>query len=197
MPGNVFRRSTAPPEAKVINTSLGRYATEGWRAQYWDVSEAGVPLRREVTVQLPQGLSLVSPPVTLGQPGCIHAIRRWGLACRTSLLERIPFDPAVYLSTEATDDEVLRLMYTATWLDLPGFFIIASDEHPFLLFDPAGALKGTYIDWCTYLGALTYLYTDGHVEANFLRVYRESPSLYRQALAEIQTAWEAVHRPFE
>jgi hypothetical protein len=36
---------------------------------------------------------------------------------------------------------------------------------------------------------LTYLYTDGDVKGNFLRVFRVSPALYRQALAEIQAAW--------
>lgn len=195
MAGNVFRRSTAPSGATVVNNLAGRYPTENWRAQYWDVTETGALVRRQVAIQLPLGFSRVSPPVTVGQPGCIHAARRWGVACRTSLLEEMPFDPALYLSTEATDEEVLHLMYGATWFDLPGYFIIASDEHPFLLYDPAGVLKGAYVDWCTYLGALTYLYTDGDVKGNFLRVFRESPALYRQALAEIQTAWRAAARP--
>jgi len=197
MASNVFRRSTVPPEATVVRNFPGRYPTEEWRAQYWDVTEAGTLVRREVTVRLPLGFRRVSLPVTIGQPGCIYAVRRWGLACRTSLLEIIPFDPSAYLSVEATDDEVLRLMYGATWFDLPGYFIIASDEHPFCLYDPAGALKGAYVDWFTYLGALTYLYTDGDVKGSFLPVFRESASLYRQALAEIQAAWGAAMRsPF-
>ena len=195
MPGNVFRRSTAPPGARVVNNFPGRYPTEDWRAQYWDVTESGSLVRREVTVQLPLGFGRVSPPVTMGQPGCIYAVRRWGLACRTSLLEAIPFPSAAHLSLEATDEEALRLVYGATWFDLPGYFIIASDEHPFCLYDPAGNLKGSYVDWCTYLGALTYLYTDGDVEGSFLRLFRESPALYRLALAEMQAAWEAARRP--
>jgi hypothetical protein len=194
MPGNTFRRSAAPPEAAVINNYPGRYLTEDWRAQYWDVTETRALVQREVTVQLPLGFSRISPPVTVGQPGCIHAVRRWGLACRTSLLEKLPFDPFAYLSPEATDDEALRLMYGATWFDLPGYFIIASDEHPFYLYDPAGALKGAYVDWCTYLGALTFLYTDGDVRGDFLRVFRESPSLYRQSLTEMLAAWEAAQQ---
>ena len=192
MPGNVFRRSTAPTQVTTLNNFPGRYPAEDWRARYWDVTETRTLVRREVTLQLPLGFGWVSPPVAVGQPGCIHAVRRWGLACRTSLLEEIPFDPAAHLSPEATDDEVMALMYGATWFDLPGYFIIASDEHPFYLYDPAGALKGAYVDWCTYLGALTYLYTDGDVKGSFLRVFRDSPSLYRQALAEILAAWEAA-----
>jgi len=105
MPGNVFRRSTAPPGARVVNNFPGRYPTEDWRAQYWDVTESGSLVRREVTVQLPLGFGRVSPPVTMGQPGCIYAVRRWGLACRTSLLEAIPFPSAAHLSLEATDEE--------------------------------------------------------------------------------------------
>jgi len=197
MPGNVFRRSTAPPETMVVENYSGRYPAEDWRAQYWEVTEDGALARQEVTVRLPRGFRHVSPPVTIGQPGCIHAVRRWGLACRTSLLQEIPFDPSAYLSVEATDEEVLHLMYGATWFDLPGYFIIASDEHPFYLYDPAGVLKGAYVDWFTYLGALTYLYTDGDVKGSFVRVFRESASLYRQALAEIQAAWgAAVRSPF-
>jgi hypothetical protein len=195
MPGNVFRRSTAPSGATVVNNSPTPYPTEDWRAQYWDVTESGALAHREVTVQLPSGFGRVSPPVTLGQPGCIHAVRRWGVACRTSLLARIPFEPSVYVSLEATDEEVMRLMYNATWFDLPGHFIIASDEHPFYLYDPAGVLRGSYVDWFTYLGALTYLYTDGDVRGSFVRVFRESPSLYRQALAEMLAAWEATLHP--
>jgi hypothetical protein len=194
MPGNVFRRSTAQLEATVVENFSGRYPAEDWRAQYWDVTEGGTLVRREVTVRLPVGFGQVSPPVTIGQPGCIYAVRRWGLACRTSLLEEIPSWSTAYLSLEATDDEVLHLMYGATWFDLPGYFIIASDEHPFYLYDSAGVLKGAYVDWFTYLGALTFLYTDGQVKGSFLRVFRESASLYRQALAEIQAAWGEATR---
>jgi hypothetical protein len=192
MPGNVFRRSTARPEMTVVNNFPGRYPVEDWRVQYWDVTEARSLVRQEVTIQFPLGFSQVSPLVTIGQQGCIHAVRRWGLACRTSLLEQIPFDTFAYLSPEATDDEVLRLMYGATWFDLPGHFIIASDEHPLYLYDPAGVLKGTCVDWFTYLAALTYLFTDGKVTANFILTFRDSPSLYRQALEEILAAWDSV-----
>jgi len=191
MPGNMYRRSQAPPGLAVANNLPGRYPVEDWRARYWDVTPDGELARRRITVQLPVGFSRASPPVKVGQPGCIQAVRRWGVACRTSLLEAIALDPAVYLSAEATDDEAMELMYRATWFDLPGHFIIASDEHPFLLFDPAGELKGAFVDWYTHLGALTYLYTDGAVQADFLRTFRESPSLYRQALEEIQAAWAA------
>ena len=41
MPGNVFRRSTAPSGATVVNNSPTPYPTEDWRAQYWDVTESG------------------------------------------------------------------------------------------------------------------------------------------------------------
>lgn len=191
---NVFRRSTAPPGATVVNNFPGRYPIEDWEARYWSVASDGGLMSQEVTVQLPLGFSRASQPVTVGQRGCVYAVRRWGLACRTSLLEATPFDPAAYLSPEATDGEVLRFMYGATWFDLPGYFIVASDEHPFCLYDPEGVLKGSCVSWYTYLGALTYLYTDGDVRGSFVRTFRERPSLYRQALAVIQAAWEAAGR---
>ena len=77
---------------------------------------------------------------------------------------------------------------------VPTRYVSAGRELPETT-DPVGALKGAYVDWCTYLGALTYLYTDGDVKGDFLQVFRESPSLYRQSLAEIQAAWKAAQQP--
>jgi len=82
-----MRRSTAPADAEVINNFPGRYLTEDWRAYYWVVTEKGDLVDRRATIQLPLGYADVCPAVYPGQNGCIHSVRRWGVACYTSLLE--------------------------------------------------------------------------------------------------------------
>ena len=63
-----------------------------------------------------------------------------------------------------------------TW----GYFVIASPDHPFLLYDPTGTLKGSYLEWRTQLGALSYMLSG--LDASFVRLQVENPALYQQAL---------------
>jgi len=184
--GNTLRRSSAPPDVRVVNNFPGRYPTEDWQVSYWFVTEDGQLAHNRVILQLPAGYASVCSPIAPGQDGCVYRVRRWGVACRTSLLEAMGFDPAVLVSSrpgqEATDQELLRAMFLVTWFDLPGYFIIASDEHPLLLFDPEDYLKGSYTRWRTYLGALAFLVSGGKVNADFIRLYREFPASYDEAV---------------
>jgi hypothetical protein len=79
-------------------------------------------------------------------------------------------------------------MIGVTHFDLPGHFIIASQEHPFLLFDPQGILKGSYTRWYTYLGALAYLASGGLVKASFQQLWGENDKLYQEALGFLREA---------
>ena len=109
------------------------------------------------------------------------------MACYTSLLEEIEFDPEV-LSTpdhelpSGEGTEMLRMMIQVTHFDLPGHFIIASWEHPFSLFDPEGILKGSYTTWCTYLGALACLVSGGKVSTDFELLEVANRQLYEEAV---------------
>ena len=187
--GNTLRRSSAAPDTHAVNNYPGRYPTEDWQARYWTVTEGGVLQRRVVTVQLPRGCTAACLEVEVGQSGCVHGVRRWGFACYASLLEEIGFDLAPLLTHDqerfpgGDDQEVLQVMIGVTHFDLPGHFTIASQEHPFLLFDPQGALKGSHTRWYTYLGALAYLFSDGRVKASFQQLWRENERLYQEAVA--------------
>ena len=186
--GNILRRSGAVPDTKVVNNYPGRYPTEDWQARYWTVTERGDLQERVVTVQLPQGCTAACLEIEVNQSGCVHRVRRWGFACYASLLEEIGFDPAPLLTHDrerfpgGDDQELLQVMIGLTHFDLPGHFIIASQEHPFLLFDPQGILKGSHTRWYTYLGALAYLASDGRVKASFQRLRSENERLYQEAL---------------
>ncbi|MDY7040148.1 MAG: hypothetical protein SVX38_04725 [Chloroflexota bacterium] len=186
--GNTLRRSSAPSCARVINNFPGRYPTEDWLVNYWFVTEDGRLASKQVTLQLPAGYTRVCPPIAPGQDGCVYQVRRWGVACRTSLLEEMGFDLTLLLPyrhdqpDEVADRELLRAMFQVTWFDLPGYFVIASGEHPLLLFAPDGYLKGSFISWRTYLGALAFLVSGEKVNADFLRLYREFPASYEEAV---------------
>jgi len=49
--------------------------------------------------------------------------------------------------------ELQRILQAAAF-ELPGEFVIASPEHPLRLVAPDGTLRGSGIQWRTYLGAL-------------------------------------------
>ena len=184
--GNAFRPSRAPATARVLNNLPGRYPVEDWHACYWSVSEEGVLREHAVVLQLPAGYAAVCEPVRVGQAGCVLRVRRWGVACRISLLEAIGFDPLAIAGPDASDEAVAGVCFAATQFDLPGDFIIADPDYPFLLFDPAGVLKGSSVDGISLLGALAYFASGGRVAADFQQLRREAPTLYGQALAELQ-----------
>jgi hypothetical protein len=118
-------------------------------------------------------------------------VRRWGFALRPSALEAAGFDPTPLLTT-GDDAEVLRAMLEAAAFDLPGEFILGSPEHPLRLVAPDGTLRGSGMQWRTYLGALSYFVSGGQVDASFIRFWAEAEQSYRQAvdlcLATLQTA---------
>ena len=180
--GNVFRASQAPTGLKVANNLPGCYPVEDWRAYYWAVDDDGGLRERYVVVQLPLGYAGACPPVAWGGPGCVYHVRRWGLACRPSLLGVIGFDPTPFLGPDAPASDFLHVYLAATHFDLPGGFIIADLDYPLLLFDPGGRLKGCCIGGISYLGALAWLATGGCVAADFQRVRREAPEFYCRAV---------------
>lgn len=186
--GNAFRPSQALPDVRVVNNLPGRYPVEDWRAYYWAVANDGALRDRYVIVQLPRGYAEACPPVAWGEQGCIYQVRRWGLACLPSLLERIGFDPAPLVGSDAPASEFVRVYLEATHFDLPGGFIIADPDYPLLLFDPAGDLKGACISGISYLGALAWIATHGRVATDFQRMRREAPDLYRQAVEDFHRA---------
>ena len=189
--GSSLRESSAPLTATVVDNSGGRYPTEEWEATYFSVSRHGALAARRVAVRVPAGLSQACPPIRIGQPGCIYAVRRWGFALRPSALETAGFDPTPLLTT-GDDAEVLRVTLRAAAFDLPGEFILGSPEHPLRLVAPDGTLCGSGMQWRTYLGALSYFVSGGQVDASFIRFWAEAEQSYRQAvdlcLATLQTA---------
>jgi hypothetical protein len=177
---NTLRRSTAPDDAALLNNYPGRYPTEDWIARYWSVTEEGGLEQRQVTLQLPQGFSSPCMPVAVGHPGCVRTVRRWGFGCYPEVLNEIDFDVGALVSNQDDDAQWLAHYFGVVTFDLPGHFVLASPAHPFLLYDPAGTLKGGYIEWRTHLGALSYMV--GGLDAGFVRLQIENDALYHQAL---------------
>jgi len=185
---NTLRPSTAPDDVTILNNYPGHYPTEDWTARYWSVTQAGGLEQRQVTLQLPRGFSAPCTPVTVGHPGCVRVVRRWGFGCYPEVLNEIDFDVATLVSDPEDDAQWLAHYFAVVTFDLPGYFVIASPSHPFLLYDPAGTLKGGYIQWRTHLGALSYMV--GGLDASFIRLQIETPVLYQQSLNYLL---QAVH----
>lgn len=190
--GDIFRPSRAASDARVLNNMPGCYPVEDWHACYWTVSEDGALREYAVTLQLPQGYAAVCAPVRVGQAGCVLRVRRWGVSCRISVLEAIAFDPAAIAGPDATDETLMEICFAATQFDLPGGFVIADPDYPFLLFDPEGILKGSSVDGISLLGALAFFASGGRVASDFQRLRREAPSLYRRAVAELTGLLKAL-----
>jgi hypothetical protein len=195
--GDSLRESTASPTATVVDNSGGAYHTEEWEVTYFSANRQGALSTHRVTVCLPAGLSQACPPVPIGQPGCVYAVRRWGFALRPSALEAAGFEAPSPL-TDATDTELLRALFRAAVFDLPGEFVIASPEHPFRLVAPDHTLRGSSMQWRTYLGALAFFASDGRMDADFIRLWFEAEASYRQAVdicLDLLNVNEETHRP--
>ena len=189
-----MRPSMAADDGQPINNLPGLYPTEDWRVQYWDVEASGEVRERQALVQLPKGYAGACPEVVVGQKGCVHRVRRWGVQCYTRILEELGFDPTEYLSHDAQqfpggdDEEMISILLNATHFDLPAHFVIASVEHPLLMIDPQGALKGSFTRWFTRLGALSYMVSGGRVSQRFGELPLEDRSLYEEALGYLLDA---------
>jgi hypothetical protein len=187
--GDCLRESTVPGEATVVDNSAGLYPTEDWQATYYSVSSTGALSAHQVTVRVPAGLETVCPPVRVGWPGCVYAVRRWGLILRPSALADAGADLGMS-GTPQEDADALRTILRAAAFDLPGEFVIASPEHPFQLVSADGVLRGSGILWRTYLGALSFYVSGGRIDADFVRFSMEAEESYRQAVEFCLTALE-------
>jgi hypothetical protein len=138
-------------------------------------------MAHRVSVRVPAGLEAVCPRIQIGQAGCVYGVRRWGFALRPSALEAAGFDP-IPLTSTGDAAEMLRIMLRAASFELPGEFVIASPEHPFRLVAPDGTLRGSWIQWRTYLGALSFFASGGEVDAAFIRFWAEAEDSYKRAV---------------
>lgn len=179
--GDSLRESALPLTVTSVHNLAGTCPTEVWEATYSSVGRQGNLSQHRISVCVPAGLAEVCPRIEVGQAGCVYAVRRWGFALRPSSLAAAGFDLESPL-TSRSDGEDLRALLQAAAFDLPGEFIIASPEHPFRLVAPDGALRGSSIQWRTYLGAVAFFASDGRVDAPFIRYWLEAEESYSLAV---------------
>jgi hypothetical protein len=196
---NTMRKSRSADDGRPINNQPGLYPTEDWVVQYWDVEVGGDVRKRQAVVQLPKGYADACPEVTVGQQGCVHRVRRWGVQCYTRILQEFGFDPTQYLSHGAEqspggdDEEMISILLRATHFDLPAHFVIASVEHPLLMTGPQGVLRGSFTLGFTRLGALASMVSGGKVTSHFDQLPLEDRPLYEEALGYLLDALPDVH----
>jgi hypothetical protein len=107
-------------------------------------------------------------------------VRRWGFGCYPEVLNDIDFDVGPLLADPQDDSEWITHYFRVVTFDLPGYFVVASPTHPFLLYDPSGTLKGSYTAWRTHLGALSFMVSG--MDVSFIGLQVENHALYQQAL---------------
>ncbi len=185
--GNQLRQSSARPDQLVADNIPDLFPVEEWQAYYWIMNPEGQMEEGRGILHLPRGVAEAARAVVIGENGVVEHVRRWGVALRGGALEIIGFDPTPFLSHDRSrfpsdDAEALHLITNLTHFDLPGFFILASEEHPFLLFDPEGTLKGSYTPWYTHAGALAYLVSEGKVHASFGLTWEKDRALYEKVM---------------
>jgi hypothetical protein len=197
--GDQLRQSSAQSNQLIAENLPNLFPTEEWHAFYWNMERDGRLDQGRAILRLPRGVGAVTREVRNGKPGVIEHVRRWGVTLRGGILEDIGFDPTPLLSRDRTryasdDAEALHLITLMTHYDLPGFFVIASEEHPFLLFDPEGSLKGSYTRWYTHAGALAYIVSDGKVQTSFGLTWEEDRGLYRKVMTILNEEMEKKNR---
>lgn len=185
--GDQLRQSSAHADQLIADNLPNLYPVEEWRAFYWTMNPDGSLAQGRAILHLPSGIGPITPEVEIGQSGVVEHVRRWGVALRGGTLEALGFDPTPFLTQDRTrfpsdDAEALHLITHMTHFDLPGFFILASEEHPFLLFDPSGDLKGSYTGWYTHAGALAFVVSDGKVQASFGLTWQKDRNLYQEVM---------------
>lgn len=185
--GDQLRQSSAQADQLIADNLPNLFPVEEWRAFYWTMNPDGRLAEGRAVLHLPRGVAAVTPEVHIGEAGVVENVRRWGVTLRGGILEAVGLDPTPFLTHDrarfASDDaEALHLITHMTHFDLPGFFILASEEHPFLLFDPNGDLKGTDTRWYTHAGALAYVVSDGKVQASFGLTWQKDRGLYLQVM---------------
>lgn len=189
--GDSLRQTSATDPTAIVDNMPDAFPKEEWLVYYWSVSPEGDLVDARAKLHLPRGAMDATRRVRIGQQGLIDNVRRWGVALRGGLLEEMNFDHTPLMSHDRSrflteDNEALHLIFQLTHFDLPGHFIIASDEHPFLLFDPGGVLKGSYTKWYTYAGALAFMVTDGNLQTSFGLIWQKDRELYQRVLDKLQ-----------
>lgn len=192
--GDQFRASGQRCDAVVENLP-NQFPVEEWRAFYWTLEPDGNLTTGNAAIHLPRGLGAVTPTVSICEKGIIEHTRRWGVTLRGGYIQALDFDLDALLTHDrarfvSDDAEALHLITLLTHFDLPGNFIIASDEHPFLLFDPEGDLKGSDTRWFTHAGALAYLVSDGEIKISFDLVWEKDRELYKKVMQWLEEELE-------
>lgn len=147
---NMDRPSEAERGVRLLKGPSDGYPAEAWLLDYWSVGPDLVVSRGEARCLLPAGYERAYAASGEPQPeGPIYKVRAWGIAFYTSFLKGCP----EYLWERERlcgDDRGRQAGFNidATHWDLPGYYVIASEQHPLRAFSPTGR-EYFYNCWCS------------------------------------------------
>ena len=154
---NMVRPSSASPDLKILNGPSDKYPTEDWLLNYFSVEKNESISKREVICKLPYGYEKAwdehGDPERLEGP--IYKVRAWGMEFCVYYLKWCE-DYKKIRDSIVRNDRSSKACFDldAIGWDLPGYFIIASNEHPFHATSPAKK-RYVYDSWCTFEQALS------------------------------------------
>jgi hypothetical protein len=154
---NMWRPSSASEEKALFGPSSD-YKSEEWILDYFYVDEDGHLGRNKISAFLPLGYDRAYK--LHGDPGRkegpIYKVRAWGMEFACRYLQFC----TEYLKVR--DENGKTIQERASWdlqavgWDLPGYYTIASEEHPFTATSPSGK-EYAYDFWSTEEQAITQL----------------------------------------
>jgi len=155
---NVFRPSSIDKSQTSLYGPSRDYKSEEWLLDYFYVDKDESVNRKRVGCFLPLGYEAAF--LRYGDPnrkeGPIYKVRAWGVEFAARYVSFCGDYVRVRNQRAKTPREIAEWDLLATGWDLPGYYTIASEEHPFTVISPGGR-EYVYDYWSTAGQAVTQI----------------------------------------
>jgi hypothetical protein len=155
---NVFRPSSTDKSQTSLYGPSRDYKSEEWLLDYFYVDENESVNRKRIGCFLPLGYEAAF--LRYGDPnrkeGPVYKVRAWGAEFSARYVSFCEDYVRVRNQRAKTRREIAEWDLLATGWDLPGYYTIASDEHPFTVISPGGH-EFVYDYWSTAGQAVTQI----------------------------------------
>jgi len=155
---NVFRPSSTDKSQTSLYGPSRDYRSEEWFLDYFYVDENESVNRKKIGCFLPLGYEAAF--LRYGDPnrreGPVYKVRAWGAEFSARYVSFCEDYVRVGNQRAKTRREIAERDLLATGWDLPGYYTIASEEHPFTVISPGGH-EFVYDYWSTAGQAVTQI----------------------------------------
>jgi hypothetical protein len=155
---NRYRPSTADPAQNTLYGPSREYPVEEWLLDYFFIEKNKSPVLRTVACMLPLGYEHAYERFgdKLFREGPIDKVRAWGIQFMYAFLRFCPDYERIRNGLTKTQNEKRQFNLEAVAFELPGYFMIASNEHPLIAYSPSKK-KFIYDYWLDEEQAIYYI----------------------------------------